>query len=387
MVVVLRAKSWMKSPFVHLIEIGIVFRSKEGSMRQRFFAVAAILIFGGLVVGAQAQQSPPTQSSAGWAGTIKVHWDISHGYKGSCDVMLTLYEDGSVEGKVEGTSTYSSAGETDKRITSGAKILPPTNGVSLIQVNVTGLRAPFRYSIFYSAGSFLVPTTFTRNVTIPGGTRTSTTSSLSTCVISQPPISSQQSDDPNHLSDKYNQTTTWNDGRDTGTVWWDLQRSPKLDFYLGIYIQGVDQFRAAIEEDLKIIATCPVGADLLNAIKAQGKYVYIKYSDADPKTEPEGQIRNLGSPPTPITIEINPNMFPLNASNTPRHVALAHELIHAYHYQLGLDHFRFEPSPDKKFASLEEYNTIANPELPLTENKYRSCFGLKERGCSDRNCF
>jgi hypothetical protein len=112
----------------------------------------------------------------------------------------------------------------------------------------------------------------------------------------------------------------------------------------------------------------------------------ILESPLDPSAQ--AAIRGQG---TGAVLYIDPTQFPLNGRLTPGHVALFHELVHAWHYAIGKanlsPYVNSAGSVEPQWVSVEEFVTIAAPGWQFTENAYRRTVLLPDRTCVSASCF
>jgi len=189
-----------------------------------------------------------------------------------------------------------------------------------------------------------------------------------------------------------------------------------------IIIEGDDDFRRAILREIETIASTPPGcagsvhpgAKLLYALQdshSRGRTVTIKTVTPDevarqragfelnkaqgkattpefivgPKTRAVPTRACCDSVGASVVVMFDPDQFPLpNGNDTPAHVALFHELVHALHFMSGRGSEETRPDPRqpgqpaRDFPSMEEFNTIA-AKVDFTENSYRRCWKLRLR--------
>lgn len=113
----------------------------------------------------------------------------------------------------------------------------------------------------------------------------------------------------------------------------------------------------------------------------------ILESPLDPSQQ--AAVRGQG---TGAILYIDPTQFPLrNSHQTPGHVALFHELVHAWHFAIGkgnlAPYVNAAGSVDPQWVSVEEFDTIAAANWQFTENAYRRTLPLPDRTCVSASCF
>jgi len=119
-------------------------------------------------------------------------------------------------------------------------------------------------------------------------------------------------------------------------------------------------------------------------------YFLLFEGGIDMRTSPQAGELGKG---TGAVVYIDPTQFPLNnAHQTPGHVALLHELIHAWHYAIGKGNLTpyadAATGPvDPKWVSWEEFATIPASAWQFTENAYRRNQVLPDRNCVSASCF
>jgi hypothetical protein len=170
-----------------------------------------------------------------------------------------------------------------------------------------------------------------------------------------------------------------------------VEPQARTQYRRAIDIQGSDDFRRGVVNDLKEIDRTRVGHDLLRALDGSGHRVTIREGE-EPETRDVGrgdpQIRANGLPGTAKDAEINyePTTHPMNVGvrpweqNLPSSVCLEHELVHAEHIAHGTVVPGLDPNTNVPNEELVTVGLKRNPYAPdFTENAYREEIGLPKR--------
>lgn len=136
-------------------------------------------------------------------------------------------------------------------------------------------------------------------------------------------------------------------------------------------------------DQIKILLSKPMSRELVLKVATGAKKIYLELSDSKNLCMREGEARSF-------SIKISKESFSylfvedesggLKPIQSPRHITLAHELIHAYHMQENSFLGDLEPR-DLNYTNLEEENTIIGVPgfVDFTENGIRKEFSLPLR--------
>lgn len=169
-------------------------------------------------------------------------------------------------------------------------------------------------------------------------------------------------------------------------------------FQQNIFIQsnstGSLTFMLAIENDLRKIASQPVGARLLEKIKQGAHPVFIHYHTEKWTSKPYSHEnkckKGVGCSTTVFACLSDKTRiidYTLAPCQTPSYISLAHELIHAYHNSYGRNRQNHPFQDTEIWKNAEEYNTIVGypskkprfSNLKITENNIRKEHSLPLR--------
>ncbi len=170
------------------------------------------------------------------------------------------------------------------------------------------------------------------------------------------------------------------------------------DAYPGIIISNDDAvnltFRLTLDEQLKLIASKPVGALLLKKIaesrvvttmaykvKIQRAKNTLDMSETDPAkrwhagnvTKGVNMDKAKNGAGTPSVITYNPNVFLTPDGKRPPYIGLAHELIHAYRNLYGISGGT-TATDESMVCGFGQYK-----DEDITENKIRAEHGIDDR--------
>jgi ankyrin repeat protein len=136
---------------------------------------------------------------------------------------------------------------------------------------------------------------------------------------------------------------------------------------------------------LEKLMSKPLGRDLVMDVARGDRLIELNYSKGAhahthfSKANKSKNILSISPEKAVYTLSVMEN-GELHVEKTPKHIAFAHELIHAYHYQRNI-HLHDYPPTNALYTSLEEENTIVGvPGFDTyTENKIRKEFGEHPR--------